>query len=440
MSETDRYCLEKRLLVLAPTDKDGALTRSILSEAGIECVICPDLECVGRELEAGAGALLLAEEAIAPAWHAPLLQTLREQPSWSDLPVLVLTRPGADSVVAARAVQVLGNVELLERPIRAAALTSAVRAALRARQRQYQIREHLVERERAEKALRDADRRKDEFLATLAHELRNPLAPIRNSLYILRLSKSADPTTERVCEMIERQVNHMVRLVDDLMELSRITRGKIELRRERVELSEIVQSAVETSRPLIEAARHHLSVDLPREALLLNADPVRLAQVFANLLNNAAKYTAEGGRIWLDARRLGDEVTVSVRDNGIGIPADMLPHVFKMFTQSNSSFQHGQSGLGIGLTLVRKLVRMHGGSVEAPVGARTRAASSSSASRWRAAIPLPKPLNLGPNHSSRSRRVPSWSSTTIATPPTASASCSRSSVPRCASSTMRRRR
>ncbi len=365
MSDTDRDRLERRLLVLAPVDKDAALTRSILGEAGIDCVICPDLESVGRKLEAGAGALLLAEEALAGAWPGPFLQALTEQPPWSDLPVLVLTWPGADSPVVARAVQMLGNVELLERPIRVAALTSAVRAALRARQRQYQIRAHLVERERVEKALHDANRRKDEFLATLAHELRNPLAPIRNSLYILRLAKSADPATESLCEMIERQVNHMVRLVDDLMELSRITRGKIELRKELVELTAIVQSAIETSRPLIEAARHQLTVDLPQEPLLLDADPVRLAQVFANLLNNAAKYTAEGGRIWVDARREGVEVTVSVKDTGIGISADMLPRVFKMFIQSNSSFQHAESGLGIGLTLVRRLVRMHGGSVEA---------------------------------------------------------------------------
>jgi len=218
---------------------------------------------------------------------------------------------------------------------------------------------------KSQEALREADRRKDEFLATLAHELRNPLAPIRNSLQILRLSGSTESATEQVYEMMERQVNQMVRLVDDLLEISRITRGQIELRKERVSLATVIQSAVEVSKPLIEDAHHDLVITLPPEPLMFEADPVRLEQIVSNLLNNAAKYTNPGGRIWLAAQRESDHVVISVRDSGIGILPKMLPLIFEMFTQIEHSTSRTQGGLGIGLTLVRSLVEMHGGTVEA---------------------------------------------------------------------------
>jgi PAS domain S-box-containing protein len=223
----------------------------------------------------------------------------------------------------------------------------------------------ITELIKSQEAMREADRRKDEFLATLAHELRNPLAPIRNSLQILRLSGSSESATEQVYEMMERQVNQMVRLVDDLLEISRITRGQIELRKERVSLATVIQSAVELSKPLIEDARHDLAISLPQEPLMFEADPVRLEQIVSNLLNNAAKYTNPGGRIWLSAQRESDHVLISVRDSGIGISPDMLPRIFEMFTQIEHSTSRTQGGLGIGLTLVRSLVEMHGGKVEA---------------------------------------------------------------------------
>ena len=215
--------------------------------------------------------------------------------------------------------------------------------------------------------LEEADRRKDEFLATLAHELRNPLAPIRNSLHIMRLTGNSTPS-EGVQEMLERQVEHLVRLVDDLMEISRITRGKIELRSEPVELSSIVRAALESSMTQIEAAGHQLSVSLPAERMMLDGDAVRLAQVFSNLLNNAAKYTDHGGQIWLTARRDQEEVVVSVKDNGVGILAEKLPRVFDLFAQVERN--RPQGGLGIGLSLVKRLVTMHGGQVEARSGGR----------------------------------------------------------------------
>jgi PAS domain S-box-containing protein len=217
----------------------------------------------------------------------------------------------------------------------------------------------------AEQQLKEADRRKDEFLATLAHELRNPLAPIRNSLQILRMSGAAGPSAERVYEMMERQVVHMVRLVDDLLELSRISRGSIELKKERLELASVIRHALETSKPFIEAGGHQVELSLPSEAVVLDGDPVRLSQVFANLLNNSAKYTQNGGNITVTARRDATSVAVSIRDTGIGIPPDMLSRVFDMFAQVDNVLRRSKDGLGIGLHLVRTLVGMHGGSVEA---------------------------------------------------------------------------
>jgi CheY-like chemotaxis protein len=220
--------------------------------------------------------------------------------------------------------------------------------------------------------LSEADRKKNEFLAMLAHELRNPLAPIRNSLQVMRLAED-DPVVARPCrELIERQVQQLVRLVDDLLDVSRFTQGKVDLRKEWIDLREVVRSAVETSRPLIEAAGHTLTVELAPGPLVLQADPTRLAQIISNLLNNAAKYTDRDGRISLTAGPEGDEVVVRVRDTGVGISADMLPRIFDLFTQVDGSSQRAQGGLGIGLTLVRRLVALHGGSVQAFSAGRGR--------------------------------------------------------------------
>jgi signal transduction histidine kinase/ActR/RegA family two-component response regulator len=219
---------------------------------------------------------------------------------------------------------------------------------------------HLRVRDLAEEA-----RRKDEFLAMLAHELRNPLAPVRTGLQVLRMKGTANPEVDRLAEMMNRQVAQIVRLVDDLLDVSRITRGTVTLRRERVDLAEVLGQAVEAARPLLDARRHQLSVTLAGEAIHLDADPARLAQVVANLLNNAGKYMDEGGRIWLTARRDGDEAVISVRDAGVGIPADMLPKVFDLFTQIDRTLDRSQGGLGVGLTLVRSLVELHGGTVHA---------------------------------------------------------------------------
>jgi PAS domain S-box-containing protein len=221
----------------------------------------------------------------------------------------------------------------------------------------------IEERLRIEESLREADRRKNEFLATLAHELRNPLAPMRNAVQIMG---QTDDTTlaERARGILERQLGQMVRLIDDLLDVSRITRGKLELRREAVTLESVIGSALEISRPLIDAAGHELTVVLPPGPVMFDADPTRLAQVFANLLNNAAKFTDRGGRIMLAAAVEGTDAVVSVNDTGIGIPADRLPHIFDMFSQVAPALERSQGGLGIGLSLVKGLVEMHGGGVE----------------------------------------------------------------------------
>jgi len=230
----------------------------------------------------------------------------------------------------------------------------------------------ITEWRRAERALaesevrlRDADRRKDEFLATLAHELRNPMAPIRNAVQVLRMQGGKEPGSDEVLDMIERQVEHMVRLVDDLLEVSRITLGKIELKRQRVELADIVRSALETSRPALEGAGHEIMVQLPARPVELLGDPVRLSQIVGNLLHNAGKYTEGRGRIVLEGRVEAGTLVLAVRDNGIGIGPEMLPHVFEMFTQVDRSRGHSQGGLGIGLTLARSLAHLHGGTIEA---------------------------------------------------------------------------
>ena len=223
----------------------------------------------------------------------------------------------------------------------------------------------ITERKRAEEALRQADRRKDEFLAMLAHELRNPLAPLRNGLHLLRLTGDDRAQAEKVLGMMGRQVEHLVRLVDDLLDVSRIMRGMVELRRQPLDLATVIGRAVETVQPFLAAQGHELSVELPPEPVALEGDAVRLAQVFANLLNNAVKYTEPGGHIALSAARAGGEVLVSVRDTGIGIAPEILPHVFDLFVQADRSHTRSHSGLGIGLTLVRRLVEMHGGSVTA---------------------------------------------------------------------------
>lgn len=256
----------------------------------------------------------------------------------------------------------------------------------------------IDEQKRSEEALRTTDRRKDTFLAVLAHELRNPLAPMRNALELLKHSDTNPAINQRARATMERQLSHMVRLVDDLLDLSRINSDKLQLQKQPVVLSEVVSQAVETVRPLIAESRHELSIELPSEPLQLNADTVRLSQAFSNLLNNACKYTDPGGHISLTAVQSDGHVVVSVRDNGMGIPTDLNPKLFDMFTQADHTLQRQHGGLGIGLALVKRLVEMHEGEVSA--GANP----SGQGSEFLVRLPLmtiPKSNESSTPHSSR---------------------------------------
>jgi signal transduction histidine kinase/ActR/RegA family two-component response regulator len=350
--------MNERLLVVAPTERDAELSRAILEQAGLTAQICTDLDQLCGALDDGVGAILLTDATLTEDASARLAAALRGQPPWSDIPVILLSSRGADSPAAVWAMNTLSNVTVLDQPVRVVTLVSALRTAVAARIRQYELRDRL-------ESLREADRQKDEFLATLSHELRNPLAPIRNALHILRLAGADADTRARVVDTMERQIGNVIRLVDDLLELSRINEGRIELRKERVSLAAVLRGALESSAPLIEAAGHELIVEEPKEMVLLDADPLRLTQVIANLLNNAARYTNPGGTVRLTARREGAEAVISVRDSGIGIPPEMLGRIFDMFVQVEPSPERARQGLGIGLTLVKRLTELHGGRVEA---------------------------------------------------------------------------
>jgi signal transduction histidine kinase len=356
---------EDRVLLLSPTARDGATARALLDGAGLAVRPCASLAEVCGEIPRGAGAVVVPEEAVQGGGAEALAAALRGQPPWSNLPVLVLTAAGRTSARRLQALLELGDVTLLKRPLDVAEFLSAVRAALRDRRRQYQAREYIRELGRQTEALQEADRRKDEFLAMLAHELRNPLAPIRNGLQVLRLAGEDRALVERTWGLMDRQVHHLGRLVDDLLDVSRITRGKVELRLEPTDLGAVLAAAVETARPLIDAKRHHLTVTQPGRPVRVSADAMRLTQAIGNLLNNAAKYSEEGATIALSLAVEGTQAVVRVRDTGVGIPPEMLPHVFDLFTQIDRTLDRAQGGLGIGLTLVRSLVEMHDGTVEA---------------------------------------------------------------------------
>jgi signal transduction histidine kinase/ActR/RegA family two-component response regulator len=360
-----------RVVVLLPTAADAERTAVVLAEARVETTFCADLSEVCRELRRGADAILLTDDAIFGDGCGRLAEAVREQPAWSSVPIVVLAREGAVLHVQQAAGEAVRGLTVLERPVHVHTLVSMIQASLRARRHQYQIRDAILLRDQQaaalqaqEERLRRLDRKKDEFLATLAHELRNPLAPIRTGVDILSAGPSAE-VTERTLGVIRRQVGHMVRLIDDLLDVSRITRGKLELKRARVRLGDVVSAAIEASRPFIDHGQHRLDVSVEDESLCLDADLTRVAQIVSNLLNNASKYTPPGGLIELSARREGANIGIRVRDNGMGIPPEQLEHVFEMFSQVSRTLDSVQSGLGIGLALVRTLAEMHGGSVTA---------------------------------------------------------------------------
>jgi len=353
----ERELREQRVLVLAPTGRDAVLASQLLASIDVPSLACADGDELFREIAAGAGAVILGDEALHPEVTASLLQVLREQPPWSDLPLVVFTRGGESSERVIESL-VPGNATILERPVRLSTLISAIKAALRARYRQYEVRD-LLQRQA------EADRRKDEFLAMLGHELRNPLAGIRNALFVLDQVGAKDEKAVRQREVILRQTQHLVRMVDDLLDVSRVTLGKIILKRRTVDLKEVAERCLTELGMAALARSNDLELEVHTEPAVVQGDPVRLEQVICNLVQNAIKYTPRGGRIslWLEAR--SEEVVLRVRDTGIGISREALETIFEPFAQVESSRHHSEGGLGLGLPLVRSLIAMHGGSVEA---------------------------------------------------------------------------
>jgi signal transduction histidine kinase len=357
---------KNRILVLAPIGRDGALACGVLQEAGMLAAHCADGEDVLRHAESGVGALVVTEDVVGTADMVVLEKLIQGQPTWSDLPVVVFASREPASVAGRELVehtQRLGNVTVLERPVHRATLISAVHSALRARERQYEVRDLLAAHERGV-------RLRDEFLAMLGHELRNPLGAIRNTLHAIDLRDGTqDPEGPRFRPrdraLIARQVTHLTRLVDDLLDVSRVTTGKVLLKNERVDLVNLVLRCVQS---LEEMARIHgqaLRFTAGSDTVVVTGDPTRLEQVTSNLLTNAIKYTPPNGTIAVRVERVGKEAVLTVTDTGAGLAPEMLERVFDLFSQSDRTLERAQGGLGIGLTLVRALVRQHGGEVTA---------------------------------------------------------------------------
>ena len=357
-----------RVLLIDDDEEDYLLTRDIVSDLGGHysldwsptyengldsiCSDTHDVYLLDYRLGARTGIEML-REIESRGCSGPIILLTGQGQSRTDLEAL---DAGADDYLEKAGL----TAALLERSIRYALAQRRAEARL-----ERKVAERTAELARANESLREVDRRKDEFLSTLGHELRNPLAPILNALEIIRLSGDNTEAVSHQRERLERQVRQMVRLVDDLLDVSRVTTGKLRLHPEPIALHEVIEAALDISRPMIDRARVTLSVTLPPEPIAMEGDRCRLAQVFSNLLNNAAKYTEPGGRISLNATVAGDTIVVKVRDTGVGIAPEVLPRIFELFTQVDRSLNRSQGGLGVGLALVKRFVELHGGKVTA---------------------------------------------------------------------------
>jgi signal transduction histidine kinase/ActR/RegA family two-component response regulator len=356
---------ELRVLILPPTRRDGEVTCGVLQRAGIPCAVCGDPIALASHISAGLGAIIITDALAVDPRVSHITGALNAQPAWSDIPAILLSRPARPAGTSTRLIAGLTNVTILDRPTSIRTLLSSVRTAIRGRRRQYQLRDQLSALRAAEEALRNADRRKDEFLAMLAHELRNPLAPIRTASELLARTLPPQTPAQSAVNIVKRQVTHLTRLVDDLLDVSRITQGRIELHRRPLELAGIIAQAMESVGPLVSEKRHGVTLAAASDPLYVEADSARLVQCVTNLLTNAVKYTDNGGEIKVETRAVHPNAVISVSDNGIGIPADLLPRIFGLFVQNARSLDRSEGGLGIGLSIVEKIVKMHGGTVTA---------------------------------------------------------------------------
>jgi signal transduction histidine kinase/CheY-like chemotaxis protein len=346
-------------MVLAPSGRDAALASQVLEQAQISAQTCADLDALIAAIDTGAGAAVLANEALTPEVIAALTAYLQGQPAWSDFPLLIFTARAASAAENRRALEAfasLGNVTALERPVHPLTMVSAARAALRARARQYAARAALLDRER------DV-RQRDEFLALLGHELRNPLGALRNAATLVERSDTGVPGLERPLAIIDRQLRHLTQLVDDLLDVARVTSGKIALKQLPIDLVAAARAMVDEVGKACRERRLQIGLRAPDDAVVVMADPVRLDQILNNLFTNALKYTPANGRIGVSVAVERGEAVLRVADTGVGLSADVLPTIFEPFTQAARTLDRSQGGIGLGLSVVRALARLHGGDV-----------------------------------------------------------------------------
>ncbi|HEV7904254.1 MAG TPA: ATP-binding protein [Pyrinomonadaceae bacterium] len=364
---------DQRVLLLAPTGRDAHMISKVLGEENVPTEACEDIEEFCRKLTEGAGAAFITEEALTPKALTRLVEALTGQPAWSDFPLLLLTSGGETAPVNLRVLKTLGetgNLTLIERPTRIITLVSALRAALRARRRQYEVRDHLLAQKLAEeeRALlleeaETANRTKDEFLATMSHELRTPMTAILGWAQLMRSNTLKESDFAHALEIVERNARAQTKLIDDLLDISRIITGKLRLDVRVVDLAGVVEAVIDSLRPTAEARSIRLQTMLDPQAGPVSGDTDRLQQVVWNLVSNAIKFTPKGGRVQVMLARVNSHVEVTVSDSGKGISAEFLPHVFDRFRQADGTTTRRQGGLGLGLSIVRQLVELHGGMV-----------------------------------------------------------------------------
>jgi signal transduction histidine kinase/ActR/RegA family two-component response regulator len=369
--QSDRPAIERRVLLLTPTQRDAEACCSVLSDGGMECFCCSDLPALCTEIKKGAAVVILPEEVVIADLDSQLDCILQQQHVWSDLPIIVLSNAGAESASATRVLTHLRNVSLLERPMRITTLISVIKTALRARERQYQVRDHLAARESNERSVREArdgaeraNRLKDQFLAALSHELRTPLTPALMAIASLDGNPALPQQLHEDVAMIRRNINLEARLIDDLLDLSRITTSKLSLQLQPVDLHQILRDVFEICRNDLESKRLELCHDFSARSCWAVVDPTRIQQVFWNIIKNSVKFTPPAGRIsvrtWDTA---AGGIAIEISDTGIGIDEELMPRVFNAFEQGDRAIVHQFGGLGLGLAISKSLIDMQGGTI-----------------------------------------------------------------------------
>jgi signal transduction histidine kinase len=371
---------ELRVLLVAPTGADARLSQRILADAGMACTVYTDVATVCAALPNGAGAVVLTEEALASGNVHRLSVALSMQPPWSDMPIIVLTRDGSASSVAKYALDTLGNVMVLDRPVRVATLVSAVRTALRGRERQYQIRAHLEERERAavereqlyaaeqqaRAAAEAAVTLRDAFLSIAAHELKTPLTSLLGNIQLVerRIARygGLSERDQHAIQVASQQAGRLRQMIDALLDVSRLEQGQLSISHDPVDVGLLAERIVQEVQPGLR--QHSVESHTPTEAVMILGDELRLEQVLQNLIQNAIKYSPAGGTIDVTVEHDTVYVAVQVRDHGVGIPADALPHLFERFYRVSDAMERHIQGTGIGLYVVKEIVALHGGQVE----------------------------------------------------------------------------